>query len=83
MELDPVVLLAYASVATNIITLIAAVVAYAVFRMRRRRRRTPEASEEGLSASFEPVFLRPYRPMKTAAGQGAGEVTLAVQGGRD
>ena len=83
MELDPVVLLAYASVATNIITLIAAVVAYAVFRMRRRQRRTPGASDAGSPVSFEPVFLRPYRRMKMAAEQGASDVTLAVQGGSD
>jgi hypothetical protein len=65
MELDPIVLLAYVSVAVNILTLVAAAIAYAIFRIRRRRRAAPAAGSAGAALPappFEPVFLKPYRP---------------------
>ncbi len=62
MELDPIVVLAYMSVAVNLLTLVAAVVAYTLFRLRRQRQRSrPQAAGRPVAA-FEPVFLRPYRP---------------------
>lgn len=62
MELDPIVLLAYISVSINIITLIAAVAAYAIFRVRKRRRQVMPRDSQDSSADFEPVFLKPYQP---------------------
>ena len=45
MDLDPIVLLAYMSVAVNLLTLVAAVVAYTLFRVRRQRQRSrPKAA---------------------------------------
>lgn len=62
MELDPIVLLAYISVSINIITLIAAVAAYAIFRVRKRRCQTIAHDSQDSSADFEPVFLKSYQP---------------------
>jgi hypothetical protein len=62
MDLDPIVLLAYMSVAINLITLMAAAVAYALFRVRRQRQRSRPKAEHRPAATFEPAFLRPYRP---------------------
>lgn len=65
MELDPIVLLAYVSVAVNIITVVVAAVAYSVFHVRRRRRkRSPPATaaDTPQGDSFEPVFLKPWQP---------------------
>jgi hypothetical protein len=67
MDLDPIVLLAYMSVAINLLTLAAAVVAYSIFRARRERQRARRA-KAGTAATaatpepFVPVFLRPYLP---------------------
>lgn len=72
MELDPVVLLAYVSVAVNILTVVAATVAYLIFRIRRRRRKRPMTGDSATPATFEPVFLRLYQP---AEGSVATEVT--------
>jgi hypothetical protein len=74
MELDPIVLLAYMSVAVNLLTLMAATVAYAVFRARRARRQArsnpPVANAAVARAAepFVPAFLSPYQP---GAGQAA------------
>lgn len=68
MELDPIVLLAYMSVAINLLTLAAAVVAYSIFRARRERQRARRAQGPATAATtatpepFVPVFLRPYLP---------------------
>lgn len=66
MELDPIVLLAYMSVAINLLTLAAAVVAYSVFRARRERQRARRAQQVAATLAapepFAPVFLRPYLP---------------------
>lgn len=62
MELDPIVLLAYVSVAVNILTVIVATVAYLIFRIRKRRRSQPMANGAIVSEKLEPVFLRPYYP---------------------
>lgn len=68
MELDPIVLLAYVSVAINIITIIAAVVAYVVFKIRKRNRRQAEGGDAPPAGPVEPVFIRPYRPTMSIAG---------------
>jgi uncharacterized SAM-binding protein YcdF (DUF218 family) len=61
MEIDPIVLMAYVSVSINIITMIAACIAYAVFHVRKRRRRKPGSAAPGASdAAVTPVFLRRY-----------------------
>lgn len=67
MALDPIVLLAYVSVAINLITLLAAGITYTIFRARRARqhRGRPDGAvaTDGADAEpFEPVFLRPVRP---------------------
>lgn len=63
MNLDPIVLLAYMSVAVNLLTLIAALVAYAMFRVRRQRQRSrARTAPRAAATAFEPAFLRPYRP---------------------
>lgn len=65
MELDPIVLLAYVSVSLNILTLLAAVVVYAVFRTRKHRQRRTDGDARGApspDAPIEPVFLRPHLP---------------------
>jgi len=69
MELDPIVLLAYMSVAINLLTLAAAVVAYSIFRARRERQRARRAQGAATAATpepFVPVFLRPYLPSASA-----------------
>lgn len=61
MNIDPIVLLAYVSVAINVITMIAACVAYAIFHVRKgRRKKTGSAVLERSAAPVTPVFLRPY-----------------------
>lgn len=68
MELDPIVLLAYMSVAVNLLTLMAATVAYAVFRARRARRQAranPPVANAAVTRPpepFVPAFLSPYQP---------------------
>lgn len=65
MELDPIVLLAYVSVSLNILTLLAAVVVYAVFRTRKHRQRRQGGGVTTAAppdTPLEPVFLRPHRP---------------------
>ncbi len=62
MDLDPIVLLAYMSVAVNLLTLVAAVVAYTLFRVRRQRQCSRPKAASRPVAAFEPAFLRPYRP---------------------
>ena len=39
MNIDPIVLLAYVSVSINVITMIAACIAYAIFHVRKHRRK--------------------------------------------
>jgi hypothetical protein len=78
MELDPIVLLAYVSVAVNIITITAAAVAYLVFSIRRRRRRAPRAGPAASLAAAEPVFLRPYRPRRDTVGAVAASESTRV-----
>lgn len=73
MELDPVVLLAYVSVAVNIITIIAAAVAYVIFWIRKHRNRKPEGRDQSANGQFEPVFLRPYQPPTFASGSPVAE----------
>lgn len=60
MDLDPIVLLAYVSVAINVITMIAACAAYGMFHVRkRRRRREPQALHTPSGRPGTAVFLRP------------------------
>jgi len=73
MELDPIVLFAYVSVAINIITIIAAAVAYAIFWIRKHRHRRPGGDGLNVSGQFEPVFLRPYEPATFTAGSAIAE----------
>lgn len=74
MELDPIVLLAYASVAINIITVIAAVVAYVIFKIRKQRRRKLLSDESSRhEQELAPVFLRPYQPPTLTSGPSATE----------
>ena len=61
MNIDPIVLLAYVSVSINVITMIAACIAYAIFHVRRsRRKRTGSAATGRPEGPVTPVFLRPY-----------------------
>jgi hypothetical protein len=65
MDLDPIVVLAYVGVALNALTLVAAAVVYAVFRIRRRRRAAPQSrSVAGALPEMpdEPIFVKPYHP---------------------
>jgi hypothetical protein len=66
MDIDPIVLLAYVSVAINIITMIAAFIAYAIFHIRKRRRKNDVgAAPRRSDGPVTPVFLRRY-PMAGA-----------------
>jgi len=82
MELDPIVLLAYMSVAINLLTLAAAVVAYSIFRARRERQRARRAQGAAAASTpepFVPVFLRPYLP----SASGTPFAALAAPGSAD
>jgi hypothetical protein len=68
MEIDPIVLLAYVSVAINIITMVAAAIAYAIFHVgKRRRQRVALPARKAPAEPFSPIFLRPY-PLAAAWG---------------
>ena len=73
MDIDPIVLMAYVSVAINIITMIAACLAYAIFHVRKRRRRGGTSIAAGTpEGPVEPVFLqRCSVPAALAADPGA------------
>ncbi len=84
MDIDPIVLMAYVSVAINIITMIAACLAYAIFHVRkRRRRRGPSIAAGAAEGPVVPVFLQRCtvptalavdpvaRPMPLALAQGS------------
>lgn len=59
MEIDPIVLLAYVSVALNIITMLAACMAYAIFHVRKRRRgRGVGAAPNQSESASTPLFLQ-------------------------
>ena len=61
MNIDPIVLLAYVSVSINVITMIAACIAYAIFHVRKhRRKKTGSAVLDRPAGPLAPVFLRPY-----------------------
>ncbi len=61
MEIDPIVLLAYVSVAINIITMLAACIAYAIFHVRKRRRgKGASAAPSRSDAALAPLFLQRY-----------------------
>jgi hypothetical protein len=61
MDIDPIVLLAYISVSINIITMIAACIAYAIFHVRKRRRKAAAGATPGpAGAAVTPIFLRRY-----------------------
>ncbi len=61
MNIDPIVLLAYVSVAVNVITMIAACIAYAIFHVRKsRRKKTGSAVLDRPQGPVTPVFLRRY-----------------------
>lgn len=62
MDLDPIVLLAYISVAVNVITIAAATVMYFVFWLRRRRQRVRKNIKPPAFEKREAVFLKPYIP---------------------
>lgn len=61
MAIDPIVLLAYVSVAINIITMLAACIAYAIFHVRKRRlgKRVGAAPSQS-DAALTPLFLQRY-----------------------
>jgi len=66
MNIDPIVLLAYVSIALNIITMVAACIAYAIFHVRKRRRkRDVHAAPGRADGPAAPVFLRRH-PMPGA-----------------
>jgi hypothetical protein len=66
MDIDPIVLLAYVSVAINIITMLAACMAYAIFHVRKRRRgKRVGAAPSQPAAALAPLFLQRY-PMVVA-----------------
>ncbi len=79
MDIDPIVLLAYVSVSINIITMIAACIAYAIFHLRKRRRkRVVNIASSRPSAPVTPIFLRRYPMPATVASVPDGEsVTIA------
>ena len=59
MDIDPIVLMAYVSVAINIITMMAACIAYAIFHIRKRRRnRHVSAATVRSDGPVTPVFLQ-------------------------
>lgn len=61
MDIDPIVLMAYVSVSINIITMIAACIAYAIFHIRKRRRKKPAgAAADRDPGPVTPVFVRRY-----------------------
>ena len=66
MDIDPIVLMAYISVSINVITMIAACIAYAIFHIRKRRRKkNGSAALKPADGPVAPVFLRRY-PMTSA-----------------
>jgi hypothetical protein len=68
MDIDPIVLLAYVSVSINIITMIAACIAYAIFHIRKRRRKSHGSTVTSLAdGRVTPVFLRRYTIASTQA----------------
>ncbi len=80
MDIDPIVLLAYISVSINIITMIAACIAYAIFHVRKRRRKKAgNSAADRRSAPSTPVLLRRYPlPPLVAAVSGAEQATVAL-----
>jgi hypothetical protein len=80
MEIDPIVLMAYVSVSINIITMIAACTAYAMFHVRRRRRRRqPEPAARSAQGPVAPLFLRPCRTLEAVAAPRAAPSVTAGQ----
>ncbi|MEQ1805690.1 MAG: hypothetical protein ABL900_09960 [Burkholderiaceae bacterium] len=74
MDIDPIVLLAYISVSINIITMIAACIAYAIFHIRKRRRkRIVNTASSRPGAALTPIFLRRYPMPVTIPGVPGGE----------
>ncbi len=70
MELDPIVLLAYISVAVNVITIAAATVMYFVFWLRRRRQKVRKNIKAPVIEHEEAVFLKLYVPPGRRLAQG-------------
>lgn len=71
MDIDPIVLMAYISVSINVITMIAACIAYAIFHIRKRRRKkVGTAAPNPADGPVTPVFLRRY-PMTGAIAEAA------------
>lgn len=78
MELDPYVLLAYLSISINLITLVAAAAAYAAFRIRKRRGKATMVDDLPASGSFNPVFLKSYRPVASFGESATAEAEKTV-----
>ena len=79
MNIDPIVLLAYVSVSINVITMIAACIAYAIFHVRKhRRKKTGSAIPDQPAGPLAPVFLRPYLMASAFAVHPAEEAATTV-----
>ena len=79
MNIDPIVLLAYVSVSINVITMIAACIAYAIFHVRKhRRKKTGSAILDQPAGLLTPVFLRPYSMAGAFAARPADEAATTV-----
>ncbi len=81
MDIDPIVLMAYVSVAINIITMLAACMAYAIFHIRKRRHNRQVSAAPGRSdGPLTPVFLqRCLVPGAIAAAPAAEPMLAAVR----
>lgn len=79
MEIDPIVLLAYVSVAVNIITMLAACIAYAIFHVRKRRRgKRVSAAPSQSDAALKPLFLQRYAMVSAIATASPAEAMTAT-----